>query len=145
MIPSYAGITTTLAADIVTAATDQISITGIANLDVNIGDYFMIDDEIVRVKTTTTGSNPVSVFRGILGTKPTIHFINSTIRKINVNPVELRRHSISRASGHTFEYVGFGPGNYSTALPDKHDRAISPGEELLSQSTRRDGGINFYT
>jgi len=71
MIPSYAGITTTLAADIVTAATDQISITGIANLDVNIGDYFMIDDEIVRVKTTTTGSNPVSVFRGILGTKPT--------------------------------------------------------------------------
>ena len=145
MIPSYAGITTTLAADIVTAATDQISITGIANLDVNIGDYFMIDDEIVRVKTTTTGSNPVSVFRGILGTKPTIHFINSTIRKINVNPVELRRHSISRASGHTFEYVGFGPGNYSTALPDKQDRAISPGEELLSQSTRRDGGINFYT
>ena len=145
MIPSYAGITTTLAADIVTAATDQISITGIANLDVNIGDYFMIDDEIVRVKTTTTGSNPVSVFRGILGTKPTIHFINSTIRKINVNPVELRRHSISRASGHTFEYVGFGPGNYSTALPDKQDRAISPAEELLSQSTKRDGGINFYT
>ena len=145
MIPSYAGITTTLAADIITAATDQISITGIANLDVNIGDYFMIDDEIVRVKTTTTGSNPVSVFRGILGTKPTIHFINSTIRKINVNPVELRRHSISRASGHTFEYVGFGPGNYSTALPDKQDRAISPAEELLSQSTKRDGGINFYT
>jgi len=145
MIPSYAGITTTLAADIITAATDQISITGIANLDVNIGDYFMIDDEIVRVKTTTTGSNPVSVFRGILGTKPTIHFISSTIRKINVNPVELRRHSISRASGHTFEYVGFGPGNYSTALPDKQDRAISPEEELLSQSTRRDGGINFYT
>ena len=145
MIPSYAGITTTLAADITTAATDQISITGIANLDVNIGDYFMIDDEIVRVKTTTTGSNPVSVFRGILGTKPTTHFISSTIRKINVNPVELRRHSISRASGHTFEYIGFGPGNYSTALPDKQDRAISPGEELLSQSTRRDGGINFYT
>jgi hypothetical protein len=145
MIPSYAGITTTLAADIITAATDQISITGIANLDVNIGDYFMIDDEIVRVKTTTTGSNPVSVFRGILGTKPTIHFISSTIRKININPVELRRHSISRASGHTFEYVGFGPGNYSTALPDKQDRAISSEEELLSQSTRRDGGINFYT
>ena len=145
MIPSYAGITTTLSADIVTAATDQINITGIANLDVNIGDYFMIDDEIVRVKTTTTGSNPVSVFRGILGTKPTTHFINSTIRKINVNPVELRRHSISRASGHTFEYVGFGPGNYSTALPDKQDRAISPAEELLSQSTKRDGGINFYT
>ena len=145
MIPSYAGITTTLSAE-ATAAIDEISITGIANLDVNIGDYFMIDDEIVRIKTTTTGANvPVKVFRGILGTKPTTHFINSTIRKINVNPVELRRHSICRASGHTFEYVGFGPGNYSTALPDKQNRAISPGEELLSQSTRRDGGINYYT
>jgi hypothetical protein len=145
MIPTYAGITTTLSTDIVNATTDQISITGITNLDVNIGDYFAIDDEIVRVKTTTTGSNPVSVFRGVLGTKPTTHSINSTIRRISVNPIELRRHSISRASGHTFEYVGFGPGNYSTAFPDRHDRQISPAEELLAQSTKREGGINFYT
>jgi hypothetical protein len=51
-----------------------------------------------------------------------------------------------RASGHTFEYVGFGPGNYSTALPDKHEPFyFCPVEELLAQSTRKDGGINFYT
>jgi hypothetical protein len=50
-----------------------------------------------------------------------------------------------RASGHTFEYVGYGPGNYSTALPDKQDRQISSQEELLAQSTRKEGGINFYT
>jgi hypothetical protein len=50
-----------------------------------------------------------------------------------------------RASGHTFEYVGYGPGNYSTAFPDKQDRQISPQEELLAQSTRKEGGINFYT
>jgi len=145
MIPTYAGITTTLAADVSSATIDEINITGISNLDVNIGDYFVIDDEIVRVKTTTTGSNPVYVFRGVLGTKPTTHFINSTIRKIHINPTELRRHSISRASGHTFEYVGFGPGNYSTALPDRQDRSISSAEELLAQSTKREGGINFYT
>ena len=66
-------------------------------------------------------------------------------RKIYINPVEFRRHSIIRASGHTFEYVGFGPGNYSTALPDKQDRQISADEELLAQSTKREGGINFYT
>ena len=62
-----------------------------------------------------------------------------------MKPVELRRHSIIRASGHTFEYVGFGPGNYSTAFPDKQDRQLSFEEEILAQSTRRDGGAVFYT
>jgi hypothetical protein len=145
MIANYAGITTTLSADIPNVTTDEVSLTGIANLDVNIGDYLLIDDEIVRVKTTVGTSNPIYVFRGVLGTKPTTHSINGTIRKIFINPTELRRHSINRASGHTFEYVGFGPGNYSTALPDKQNRTISAAEELLAQSTRREGGINFYT
>ena len=151
MVTNYAGITTTLSALIPDAITDQINIQGIGNLDINIGDYLQIDDEIVRVKTTTSTSsitaatNPIYVFRGVLGTRAVNHAINSVLRKISVNPVELRRHSIIRASGHTFEYVGFGPGNYSTAFPDKQDRQISPVEELLSQSTRKDGGINFYT
>ena len=145
MIPTYAGITTTLSSSIANASTDQISIQGISTLDINIGDYLMVDGEMMRVKTTTTGSNPVYVFRGILGSKATAHTINSVIKKVRVEPIELRRHSIIRASGHTFEYVGFGPGNYSTAFPDKQDRAISVDEELLAQSTKREGGINFYT
>ena len=145
MTLSYAGITTTLSADISNATTDELYLTNVNDLNVLIGDYFMIDDEILRVKTTTTGSNPLYVFRGVLGTKPTSHNINSVIRKIKVFPVEFRRHSISRASGHTFEYVGFGPGNYSTAFPDKQDRILSAEEELLAQSTKREGGINFYT
>jgi hypothetical protein len=147
MITNYAGITTTLSALIPDATTDQINIQGISNLDINIGDYLQIDDEIVRVKTTvpSTAANPIYVFRGVLGTRAVNHAINSVVRRIAVNPVELRRHSIIRASGHTFEYVGFGPGNYSTAFPDKQDRQISPVEELLAQSTRKDGGINFYT
>ena len=33
--------------------------------------------------------------------------------------------------------IGFGPVNYSTALPDRQDRAVSDTEELLSQSTKR--------
>jgi hypothetical protein len=147
MVSQYAGITTTLSAIVSTPTTDQISITNIQNLDINIGDYLQINDEIVRVKTAVPSvpSNPIEVFRGVLGTKRSTHAINSVVRRIKVNPVELRRHSISRASGHTFEYVGFGPGNYSTAFPDKQDRQISPQEELLAQSTRREGGINFYT
>lgn len=145
MVPTYAGITTTISSSIANASTDQISIQGVGTLDINIGDYLMVDGEIMRVKTTTTGSNPVLVFRGILGSKATPHTINSVIRRIRVEPIELRRHSIIRASGHTFEYVGFGPGNYSTAFPDKQDRAISVDEELLAQSAKREGGINFYT
>jgi len=145
MIPIYAGITTTLSATITTGSADTINILNVGNLGLNIGDYLMIDDEIMRVKENDTTTNPISVFRGLLGTKPTDHTQNSLVRRILVNPVEFRRHSISRASGHTFEYVGFGPGNYSTALPDRHDRAISAAEELLSQSTKREGGINFYT
>ena len=145
MIPTYAGITTTIANGIANATIDQINIQNIGDLDINIGDYLMVDAELMRVKTTTTGSNPVYVFRGILGSEATSHTINSVIRKVKVDPVELRRHSIIRASGHTFEYVGFGPGNYSTAFPDKQDRAISVDEELLAQSNKREGGINFYT
>ena len=155
MVYPYAGITTTLSALIANPTTEQISITNIENLDINIGDYLSIDDEIVRVKDTVSTSsvlgdsglatNPITVFRGVLGTKASSHVIGSVVRKIKVFPIELRRHSISRASGHTFEYVGFGPGNYSTAFPDKQDRQISAEEELLAQSTRKAGGINFYT
>jgi len=145
MIPTYAGITTTISSSIANASTDQISVTNIADLDILIGDYLDINGELMRVKTTTTGSNPIRVFRGVLGTKATSHTLNSVLKKVRIEPIELRRHSIIRASGHTFEYVGFGPGNYSTAFPDKQDRAITVDEELLAQSGKREGGINFYT
>jgi len=143
----YAGITTTLITSITDVTTDSISISNVSTLDLRIGDYLQINNEIVRIKTTVTNpaSNPIYVFRGVLGSQATTHPINSVVRRIDVEAVEFRRHSISRASGHTFEYVGFGPGNYSTAFPDKQDRQISNAEELLAQSTRREGGINFYT
>ena len=145
MVPTYAGITTTLSTNISNASTSIINIQNADNLDLKIGDYLIVNSELMRIKENPTGSNSITVFRGILGTKATTHSIDSTIRRVKVNPIELRRHSIIRASGHTFEYVGFGPGNYSTAFPDKHDRAISVDEELIAQSIKREGGINFYT
>jgi len=147
MVPTYAGITTTLSSIIPDAITDQINILNIQNIDINIGDYLIIDDEIVRVKTNVSSipANPILVFRGVLGTRAVNHLNGSVVRRIRIDPIELRRHSIMRASGHTFEYVGYGPGNYSTAFPDKQDRQISPQEELLAQSTRKEGGINFFT
>ena len=68
MVPTYAGITTTLSATVATETTGSISITNLANLDINIGDYLVVDDEIVRVKTTVaSGAAAVTAFRGVLG------------------------------------------------------------------------------
>ena len=144
LVCSYAGITTTLSSTINDPNTESIQITNVTSLDLNIGDFLLINNEIVRVKSTVTG-NPITVFRGLLGTRKTTHSAGSIVRRINPKPIELRRNSIIRASAHTFEYLGFGPGNYSTAFPDKQDRNISPQEEILSQSTKQDGGAVVYT
>ena len=58
---------------------------------------------------------------------------------------ELRRPSILRSGNHTFEYVGFGPGNYSTGLPSVQNRVLTDEETLLAQSQKEDGGIAFYS
>ena len=59
--------------------------------------------------------------------------------------VELRRPSIARAGNHTFEYLGFGPGNYSTGLPARQEVVLTPDEDFYAQSKKEDGGIVFYT
>ena len=147
MVPTYAGITTTLSAAIADAVTTEVRLTDVSTLGIEIGDYLAIDNEIVRIKGTPANpaTNPLSVFRAVLGTRATTHSTGSLVRRIKPYAVELRRHSINRASGHTWEYVGYGPGNYSTALPDKQDRDISDVEELLAQSTRKNGGVNYFT
>ncbi len=139
----YAGITTTISSGITTTST-SISINNINSLGLKIGDYVEIDNEIIRIASTVI-SNPVTVFRGVLGTRSDLHPSGSVIKKVYPYPIEFRRHSILRASGHTFEYVGFGPGNYSNAFPDRQDRQVSEKEELLSQSFKVDGGINFFS
>jgi len=143
IISQYAGITTTISAGITTTGT-SISILNIDSTGLKIGDYIQFDDEIMRIRETVDG-NPVTVFRGLLGTRNQLHESGSILEKIHPYPIEFRRHSILRASGHTFEYVGFGPGNYSNAFPDRQDRQITEQEELLSQSFKIDGGINVYT
>jgi hypothetical protein len=138
----YANLTSRLIFE-ASKSTDEISIANLDNLDLKLGDYIEIDDEILRIKRTVVG-NPVKVFRGLLGTKSVPHRNGSVVRRIKPIPTELRRHSILRASGHTFEYLGFGPGNYSTAFPDRQDRQISAAEEVLSQSFTSDGGFIVY-
>ena len=59
--------------------------------------------------------------------------------------VELRRPSIARAGNHTFEYLGFGPGNYSTGLPARQEIVLTATQDYYAQAKRQDAGIVFYT
>ena len=65
----------------------------------------------------------------------------------SVQPIlcELRRYSILRASGHTFEYLGFGPGNYSTAFPSTQVEVLTPAAVRLSQSLKEAAGVAYYS
>jgi len=77
------------------------------------------------------------------------------VRKINIRenndgtvapiPVELRRHSILRSGNHTFEYLGFGPGNYSTAFPQTQVETLSADQIKFSQSIKEEAGVAFYS
>jgi len=59
--------------------------------------------------------------------------------------VELRRPSIARSGNHTFEYLGFGPGNYSTGFPLRQEVVLTDKQDFYAQAKREDGGIVFYT
>ena len=116
--PIYAGITTTLSAAVTSKTTDNLNISNMTDYNFLIGDYLQVNDEIMRIKTTVSrvaGTTQVKVFRGVYGTIANTHIENSVVTRITLYPIEFRRNSIIRASGHTFEYIGYGPGNYSTA------------------------------
>jgi hypothetical protein len=145
LIFEYGGITSNLTAQLFVGSTsDQLVIANAVELGFKIGDYLQVNNEVFRIRTTVT-SNTVSVFRSLFGSRRESHDLDAVVRKINVTPIGFRRNSIIRASGHTFEYVGFGPGNYSTALPERQDRILSPQEELIAQSTKENGGIVIFT
>ena len=111
-----------------------------------IGSYLQVDEEIMRVSKDTLGANnAIEVIRGVLGSRINEHKQSSHLRKIKPLPIEFRRPSILRASGHTFEYVGYGPGNYSTALPQLQNRTLSEREEFLSQAQETSCGNVVYT
>jgi len=146
LVAQYAGITTvsTTLIDITSTNNDPLTIQNAVASGLRMGDYIQIDNEIFRIRSAVT-SDQVYVFRSVLGTQKQTHLDNSVIRKVKPLPVEFRRNSIIRASGHTFEYMGFGPGNYSTALPERQNRIITGQEEILSQATKVNGGVSIFT
>ena len=113
-----------------------------------LGSYIQIDEEIMRVVSSTLGgtfNDELTVIRGALATRQESHDNGSLIKKIKPISIEFRRPSIVRASGHTFEYLGYGPGNYSTGLPQIQVTTLTEREEFLVQSQERSGGVVVYT
>ena len=141
-IPMTTGIQTSMSAS--SLNTTSTTLTLVDSSGFQKGDYVQIDGEIIRVSSDFS-SNAATVLRGQLGSRSSTHDGGSLVKKIRIQAVEKRRHSILRASGHTFEYLGYGPGNYSTALPQKQDRILSREEQFLSQATITNGGAAVYT
>lgn len=136
----YAGISTTISALVPTAS--QITFTDASGF--NKGDYIQVNNEIIRL-VDIASSNTFQIQRAMFGTLRTSAISGTLIQKIKVLPMELRRPSFLRASGHTFEYLGYGPGNYSTSVPQKQTRKLSEDEILVSQSRKVSGGTVVYS
>jgi hypothetical protein len=142
----YAGETATLTQDIVDQSSFTISVaSGSIPNRFKLGDYIQIDGEIMRISGAFSSPATITVIRGYFGTQKTNHANGSKIKKIKPIPIEFRRPSIIRASGHTFEYLGYGPGNYSTGLPQVQVRSLTEREEFLSQSKEKSCGAVVYT
>ena len=137
----YAGITTSLTTTLTTSNT-TVGLSSAAGF--NRGDYVIINAEILRLASVPSG-NTFTVLRGQFSTFKTTAEVGTQVKKIKVLPVEIRRPSFLRASGHTFEYLGYGPGNYSTGMPQKQSRTLTEDEVLTSQAREQTGGTVVYS
>lgn len=142
MVFNYGNITTTLLNSVSVSETENVTV--VNPYDFKIGDFILVNDEIMRIRSTVVTNN-LQVYRGLMSTQARDHAAGSLVRKIDIVPIEFRRNSILRASGHTFEYLGFGPGNYSTAFPERQDRQLTAQEELFAQSAKFAAGSVIFT
>ena len=141
-IPLGVGIHTTLSNSAWVATSTAMILTSSDGFQK--GDYVQVDSEIIRIASGFS-FNTATVLRGQLGSRAEAHVAGSVVKKIRVLAVEKRRASVLRASGHTFEYLGYGPGNYSTSFPEKQDKILTREENFLAQSMIDNGGSVVYT
>ena len=137
----YAGITTSLTTTLTTSSS-SVGLSSAAGF--NRGDYIIINAEILRLASAPTGDT-FTVLRGQFSTYKTTAEVGTQVKKIEVLPMEVRRPSFLRASSHTFEYLGYGPGNYSTGMPQKQTRTLTEDDILTSQAREQAGGTVVYS
>ena len=109
--------------------------------------FFLLESDNNLGYTTTTNTLANIVVTARLGDEEDRKIPLKLNPDSSVAPlsIELRRYSILRASGHTFEYLGFGPGNYSTAFPSTQVEVLKPEQVRLSQSLKEAAGVAYYS
>ena len=117
------------------------------------GIEFLLADNGWTQPGTTPGWDAIN--RELSDVELTARAGDEEVRKINIRenndgsvapiPVEFRRHSILRSGNHTFEYLGFGPGNYSTAFPQTQVETLDANQVKFSQSIKEEAGVAFYS
>ncbi len=141
-------VSTSGVGNILTLSAADGGVTGSVAEKLPLGRYLQLGSEIVRIASTSFDGlnlNTTTVIRGALGTSVINHPAGTKVRAINPLAIELRRPSILRASGHTFEYLGYGPGNYSTSLPQLQVRQLPDDEVYLVQAQELSCGQVVYT
>jgi hypothetical protein len=136
----YGGIRKTLSSAISSTST---TIALDSSSGISRGDYIQINGEVLRLASNPSGTT-FTVLRNQFGTIKTTAAVGTIVTKIKVLPMEVRRPSFMMASGHTFRYLGYGSGNYSTAVPQKQNRVLTDDAILKSQSKELSGGTVIY-
>ena len=137
----YGGIRKTLSVTSISPTSTTITLDSSSGL--SRGDYVQINSEVLRLASNPSG-NTFTVLRSQFGTIKTTAAIGTIVTKIKVLPMEVRRPSFMMSSGHTFRYLGYGPGNYSTAVPQKQTRVLTEDDVLKSQAKELSGGTVVY-
>jgi hypothetical protein len=101
----------------------------------------------VQYNGTTTAVNTATPYQSDTTANNHGKDIRPSDRRIDVNDINVKLHrpSIIRASAHTWEYLGYGSGNYSTSLPQFHQVVLSRQEQFISQTLDLNGGLNAST
>ena len=137
----YGGIRKTLSVASISPTSTTITLDSSSGL--SRGDYVQINSEVLRLASNPS-SNTFAVLRSQFGTIKTTAAVGTIVTKIKVLPMEVRRPSFMMASGHTFRYLGYGSGNYSTAVPQKQTRVLTEDDVLKSQAKELSGGTVVY-
>ena len=130
----------------VSATSDGITVDSKRSITKEAVEFFLAETSNALGYTSTLnklGTTTVTAYAGDAETrKIPLKLQGSTVVDLLI---ELRRHSIQRSGNHTFEYVGFGPGNYSTAFPQTQIEVLTFDQVKYAQCLKEAAGVSFYS
>jgi hypothetical protein len=100
------------------------------------------DDNAYGIQSDEESRKIVCVFSSTTSISSGATVDNESDTLLSLAPtIPLYRPSILRASSHTWEYIGIGPGNYSTGFPNLQTRVLKAYEQFIVQGYENAGGF----